>query len=185
MTFKDYYSILQLDLSASESEIRAAFKRQALRWHPDKNKGFDTTTRMQEINEAYLILKDEEARGRYDTQYKLFKQKVNTDYASPQANRQYPKNNTPNFESSDEILKKWMENAQTQSVGLAQQLIVELRSAGKRALVGAGEGLVSAVKFYVVVGAIILFFILLTKSCNYQHYEKYFDFGSLFNYCLF
>lgn len=166
MTFKDYYSLLQLDFSASELEIRAAFKRQALRWHPDRNKGFDTTNKMQEVNEAYLILKDADAKARYDAQYRLFKQKVNTNYASTQDNKQQPNSDITDFENSDEILKKWMENAQTQSVGLAQQLIIELRSASKRALVGAGEGLVSAVKFYVVIGAVILLFILLTKSCN-------------------
>lgn len=165
MAFKDYYSILQLDISATESEIKAAFKRQALRWHPDKNKGIDTTTKMQEINEAYLILKDTEARARYDVQYRLFKQKTNARYSSAETNQPPPKSST-DFENSDDVLKKWMENAQTQSVDLAQQLIVELRGAGKRALVGAGEGLISAVKWQLALGGIVAFFLIMAKSCN-------------------
>jgi len=166
MVFKDYYTILRLDIGASESEIRVAFKQQALRWHPDKNKGFDTTTKMQEINEAYLILKDKEARIRYDAQYRLFNQKTNTEYPSAKVNDPYQKKNSTDFENSDEVLKKWMDNAQRQSVDLAQQLIVELRGAGKRALIGAGEGFVSAAKFYAVIGGAFLTFILLAKSCQ-------------------
>jgi len=72
--FIDYYAILEVDFSATQSEIREAFKKQAIKWHPDRNTERDTTLRMQQINEAYLILKDIEARQRYDKEYKLFKQ---------------------------------------------------------------------------------------------------------------
>ena len=60
--FIDYYEVLEIKSTASIEEVKAAFKMQALKWHPDRNLGVDTTLRMQLINEAYLILKDVEAR---------------------------------------------------------------------------------------------------------------------------
>ena len=45
-----------------------------MRWHPDRNPGIDTNPQMQLINEAKLILLDEEARAKYDLQYSRFKQ---------------------------------------------------------------------------------------------------------------
>ena len=72
--FKDYYKLLDIPQNASDEEIKKAFREQAIKWHPDRNQGTDTTLRMQEINEAYLILKDKEARARYDIEYNKFKQ---------------------------------------------------------------------------------------------------------------
>jgi len=72
--FKDYYKLLDIQQNASDEEIKKAFREQAIEWHPDRNQGTDTTLRMQEINEAYLILKDKEARARYDIEYNKFKQ---------------------------------------------------------------------------------------------------------------
>ncbi|MBX2893552.1 MAG: DnaJ domain-containing protein [Saprospiraceae bacterium] len=50
--FKDYYAILEIGNDATSEEIKSAFKKQALNWHPDRNPGVDTTSKMQVINEA-------------------------------------------------------------------------------------------------------------------------------------
>lgn len=71
--FKDYYAILEIDVSASKDDIKSAFKIQSLRWHPDRNIGNNTTSIMQDINEAKLILLDTEARERYNKEYHNFK----------------------------------------------------------------------------------------------------------------
>ena len=71
--FRDYYAILAIDQNANQEEIKSAFKRQALKWHPDKNPGIDTTSKMQLINEAKLILLDRDARGKYDVEYNRYK----------------------------------------------------------------------------------------------------------------
>ena len=79
----DYYAILNINPMASKKEIKEAFKREALQWHPDRNNSPDATKKMQLINEAYLILKDDEARARYDKQYYKFCKLRKTQNSSP------------------------------------------------------------------------------------------------------
>ena len=72
--FVDYYSILEISIEATPDEVKTAYKKQALKWHPDRNIGIDTTVRMQLINEAHLILKDTEAKQRYNVEYLRYKE---------------------------------------------------------------------------------------------------------------
>lgn len=62
----DFYKILQVDPSAEQEVIEAAYKRLAAKYHPDVNKSADAQTRMQEINRAYQVLSKEESRRQYD-----------------------------------------------------------------------------------------------------------------------
>jgi len=66
--FKDYYKTLGLERSASEDEIRKAFRKLARQHHPDvaKNKA-QAEDKFKEINEAYEVLSDKEKRKKYDT----------------------------------------------------------------------------------------------------------------------
>src|SRR5712692_4932451 len=67
MAKRDYYEVLGLTRSAGDDEIKAAFRKLAMKWHPDKNPGDqDCEHRFKEINEAYDILKDGEKRAAYD-----------------------------------------------------------------------------------------------------------------------
>jgi curved DNA-binding protein CbpA len=70
--FKDYYQILGIPLTSSRQDIKNAYRQLSLKWHPDKNPGIDVTEIMQDINEAYKILYDEESRARYDIEYQIF-----------------------------------------------------------------------------------------------------------------
>lgn len=63
-TKRDYYEILGVDKSASADEIKKAFRRLAVQYHPDKQGGEEA--KFKEINEAYEILKDPSKRQRYD-----------------------------------------------------------------------------------------------------------------------
>ena len=66
------YNILQVDRFASKEEIKKAYRKLALQWHPDKNKSPEAHDKFIEINEAYLILSDEEARVKYNFEYDLY-----------------------------------------------------------------------------------------------------------------
>ncbi|KAJ3116273.1 hypothetical protein HDU96_010047 [Phlyctochytrium bullatum] len=70
---KDYYKILELDRGASENEIRKAFRRLALVYHPDKQAGMSddekekASAKFKEINEAYSVLSDPRKKEMYDS----------------------------------------------------------------------------------------------------------------------
>lgn len=67
MEYKDYYKILGVKKDASKDEIKKAFRKLALKYHPDKNKGDkNAEERFKEINEAYEVLSDDEKRKKYD-----------------------------------------------------------------------------------------------------------------------
>jgi molecular chaperone DnaJ len=64
MAKRDYYEVLGVGKSASADEIKKAFRRLAVQYHPDKEGGDET--KFKEINEAYEVLKDDKKRQRYD-----------------------------------------------------------------------------------------------------------------------
>ena len=67
MAKRCYYETLSVERTASDSDIKAAFRKQAMQWHPDRNPGDnDAEHRFKEINEAYEILKDADKRAAYD-----------------------------------------------------------------------------------------------------------------------
>jgi molecular chaperone DnaJ len=66
-TERDLYLILGVERSASDAEIKRAFRKLAQQWHPDVNQDPAAQERFKEINEAYQVLSDPERRTRYDT----------------------------------------------------------------------------------------------------------------------
>src|SRR6201989_496517 len=66
-TKRCYYETLEVERNADESKLKAAFRKLAMKWHPDRNPGDSTSEiRFKEINEAYEILKDGDKRAAYD-----------------------------------------------------------------------------------------------------------------------
>ena len=133
--FKDYYKILGIPASTNKAEIKSAYKRQAIKWHPDKNHRVDTTEKMKEINEAHLILGDDEARSHYDIQYFRFKkfqqenkkEKQGAEHKTSKTERKISEEEYLNFQFDDELLKKWMKNARKQAIRNVQDMIIEFR----------------------------------------------------------
>jgi len=66
MEFKDYYGILGVARTATDEDIRRAYRRLARKYHPDVSKEPDAEARMREVNEANAVLGDPERRAAYD-----------------------------------------------------------------------------------------------------------------------
>ncbi|MBL0202179.1 MAG: J domain-containing protein [Chitinophagaceae bacterium] len=176
--FVDYYQILKIEPTASQEDIKKAFRRLAIKYHPDKNPGIDTTKQMQLINEAYLFLKDIEGRTKYDREYQFYtqyeqKQKKNKEEGqykerqSTEAKAEPEKNIIrKNIRFQDETLKNWMNNAREQSVDLAKETIEDLRAMFKAGANAAIDKVGSMLPGYLGSVAIMLIIVILIKTCK-------------------
>ena len=64
---RDPYEVLGVPRDADETQIKKAFRKLAVKYHPDKNQGKkDAEEKFKQINEAYEVLSDEEKRKKYD-----------------------------------------------------------------------------------------------------------------------
>jgi curved DNA-binding protein CbpA len=176
--FVDYYGVLEINLSSTLDQIRSAFKKQALKWHPDRNLGQDTTLRMQQINEAYLILKDPEARELYDIEYHKFKQyQQGYNDNETQRNRSQGENDKEKYQNekqyeykeytvNDDILGRWMENARKQAVDLAKKTIEDIKGISAAGAKAVANETLTGIGRYIIFTIIILVIIGLIKTCN-------------------
>ena len=179
--FVDYYSLFEIPQTSTADEIKSAFRTQALKWHPDRNPGVDTTQKMQLLNEAKLILLDTEAREKYDIQYLKFKQfeetkrqstrqeqtKEKAEEPKQQTHKPFEKTYThTDFDVDDDILKRWTTNAKKQSVDLAKQTIEELKGMTKAGVKAGAKAMGNAFIYQIILSVVILIIFGLAKSCN-------------------
>lgn len=66
MSSKDYYEILGVSRDATDDQIKSAFRKKAMQYHPDRNKSPDAEEKFKEINQAYEVLSDANKRANYD-----------------------------------------------------------------------------------------------------------------------
>lgn len=151
--FKDYYQILEITQQASLDEIKQAYRIASKKWHPDVNPGKDTTQMMQDINEAYAILKDEAKRKRYDTEYLLFNQRK-TEYKQTVETQSTENDWFYDYDVKDENLKEDIKTARQYAKDLVDEFLASLKDDSRKAVQGAWEG----AKGYIF-AAIILFVI--------------------------
>jgi len=126
--FPDYYKILGLQSTTTKEEIKKAYRKLALEFHPDRNKNPNAHEKFIEINEAYLILYDDEAREKYDREYSYhFSQKKeqrsseyeysNDTYEREQDNQ---RRTEPEATFSDSDLNDWAKKAKSQGAEYAR-----------------------------------------------------------------
>lgn len=169
--FKDYYAILEIPSNASKVEIKKNYRRLAKKWHPDVNQDIDTTSKMQEITEAYLILNDSQAKKRYDFEYERFKKfnKSKKTYNSESKTKEETQNNKPkherkeytteNFEVKDEILKDWINKAKQQARDFVSQAKYDTIGISKRGVQYAKKSaLIGFIVFIILFILIIVIF---------------------------
>eukprot|EP01103_Thecamoeba_quadrilineata_P015980 TRINITY_DN520_c0_g1_i1.p1 TRINITY_DN520_c0_g1~~TRINITY_DN520_c0_g1_i1.p1 ORF type:complete len:231 (-),score=33.23 TRINITY_DN520_c0_g1_i1:167-808(-) len=82
---KDYYSILELSKNFTEEELKRSYRKQAMRWHPDKNHDNKQIAeeKFKEVAEAYDVLKDPQKRREYDIYGDEASQRLHTDMRQP------------------------------------------------------------------------------------------------------
>lgn len=111
----DYYQILGINSFATNDEIKKAYRLLAKKYHPDINKSKEANKIMQDIIEAYTILKDTEARDRYNAEYYRLYTNTKEEYTMGKRENR-PKGNTYQQETKiDPILEKWILNARKQA----------------------------------------------------------------------
>ncbi|MBQ8424311.1 MAG: J domain-containing protein [Coprobacter sp.] len=166
MEFKDYYKILDIPESATFDEVKRAYRRLSLLYHPDKNPGKDTTSIMQDINEAYCILKDDLKRERYDNEYQIFKRTVKREDISEQNyhNNSDSSNNTEckwtyHYDVSDEDVRQDVYNARNFAKELIDKFLNNLKEDSIKAAKGAWsemQGYIIVAIIWVIIGLIIM-----------------------------
>ena len=72
MNKKDYYEVLGVSKTASDDEIKIAFRKLAKKYHPDVSKEPDAAEKFKEAQEAYAVLSDKEKRRKYDQSRLIF-----------------------------------------------------------------------------------------------------------------
>ena len=133
--FKNYYSILGIPETSTLAQIKAAYRAQALKWHPDKNPDRDTTELMKDINEAYSILSNVDARARYDKEYQ-FQQHVAPKSFSKQASA--PKDY--DYDIQDDQLRQDIKQARMAAEEYVKAFYSNLKKDSENAIKGALDG---------------------------------------------
>lgn len=108
---KDYYKILDIQVTATKDEIKKAFRTLAKKYHPDKNKDDENALRkFQDINEAYQVLSDEDSRKEYDKKLSNFNQNNNKKTSNNDNKSKNDKRTYRDKSDSIENLNKYFES---------------------------------------------------------------------------
>ena len=164
MEFKDYYAILGIGRQSSADEIRAAYRLQSKKWHPDLNPGKDVTQMMQDINEAYAILKDPDKKVRYDHEYDTYyRAERDTHKASYAAETIHEEEWQREYDVHDEHLREDINEARR----YAEDLVAEFFKSLKKTSVVAAKGAWDEAKGYLISGIIISIIATMILTCSH------------------
>jgi curved DNA-binding protein CbpA len=151
----DYYRVLKINRNASKNEIKKAFRKLALELHPDKNKHPNANQMFIELNEAYLILTDNEAKVKYDKEYDFWK-----------AGKSKENSEEDVFNFNDIDLNKWAKNARYQGkefskmpfdefAELVKEIIIDLAVVGSKAYAFSFMSIFRIFSFFTILTGIV------------------------------
>lgn len=176
MLFKDYYEILGVSPTADAAAIKVAYRQLALKWHPDKHPEQDVKSIMQDINEAYAILKNSQSRSKYDNEYVLFKKNKSKEEYNQQTSswertncqqraRKHEETCWQDFhydyDVKDNDLKEDIRNAREYADRLVDAFFSELKRNSRLAAKGAWNG----AKYYIYALLILMTCGFLIRMC--------------------
>lgn len=156
--FRDYYKILNINYPSSQEEIKTAYRKQSILWHPDKNPNIDTTEIMQDINEAYAILSNPEKKVRYDAEYSIFIGYVQSKRCHDSNDDEYTNDY---YEREYEFQDKTVEEDVREAKDYAKRFVSEL----KESLSRAGKGAWEEAQGYVWAAVVLIIMSLLLQTC--------------------
>lgn len=148
---KDYYAILGVNRHSSQEEIKAAYRLMSKKWHPDLNPDVDVTHVMQDINEAYAILKDNIKKTRYDKEYDSYF-----------TNNKYQYSYTESYSIHDEELKNDIKEAREYAKDLVSEFLANLKDSSQKAMKGAWNE--SKGYVYLLILSIVISLLVMTCS---------------------
>lgn len=169
--FKDYYKILGVSPSADDTTIKRAYREMSMRWHPDRNPGVDVTAIMQDINEAYAILKDVTKRSRYEQEYIRFcgafeKEETTQKDVNTNEKKRSQYSWTYEYDVQDENLKEDIKDARKYAKELVEEFLRELKETSKAAAQGATKNAFNYAVGWVAAGIILTLVGSLIRACN-------------------
>lgn len=160
--FKDYYKILGIHRQTSAQEIKSAYRAMSIKCHPDKNPNVNVTSIMQDINEAYAILKDEEKRKLYDIEYDTLFEKFTQDYSQFTSTSNSKEAYTYNYDVKDETLREDIMAARQHAKEMVDEFLKSFKEVSHNASKGAWEGASSYI-IGIVIASIIF---ALIRMCH-------------------
>lgn len=112
----DYYKILCLEKNCSENDIKKAYHKLALKWHPDKNKSAEAVEKFKEISNAYQVLSDPQKRQEYDNRGQRGRP-INFNFHDPfSVFKKFNRNFTTSFSFSSNNMNVNFKSSQTRIV---------------------------------------------------------------------
>ncbi len=156
--FFDYYEILNISASSDAASIKRAYRNQASIWHPDVNRSAGALEKMKLINEAYIILKDAEARTKYDIEYQKFFKKMKSNPISTHVVNDY--------KVEDEILEKWMANAKMKAARIVKESLTDILGATNAGLANIKNEFLFFKKHHLIIIGMSFIFIVILILAN-------------------
>lgn len=167
--FRDYYKILNIPFGVDITEIKKAYRAQSLKWHPDKHQDEDVTSIMQDINEAYAILKDPVTKQRYDNEYLAYlKYKrehsvIVSDTTQENKREDYQEYDYQNdYKVQDAAVEEDMKAAREYARELVKEFFDSLKKNASIAVEGAWEGVKGYVYAFIILSIIGLLIALFS-----------------------